>query len=153
MTIRSNDVNIYANYGCLWRDNLKTITFTDHKKRRYLQAFLILCFITVLTGCSRDLSTPSNRLVGHWVNANETHHYFGPIDPKTETGTYIEYAIGVTSYYDYWIISESIDGTKIIIDIFSDEYPQCLDFTITKDGIIKDGYGGVFAYVDDKIKP
>ena len=58
--------------------------------RSLLPPALLLAGLIVLTNgaaaqSSRDLSTPSRRLVGHWVTPGNTHHYFGTTD-STDVG-------------------------------------------------------------------
>jgi len=93
------------------------------KKLLFLSGLL---FMLVLIGCSqRDMSTPSGRLVGHWVGLSritkegvemeqelldmlgdtskpilkegifEYHHYYGKTDAETQVGSYI--VVGETS--------------------------------------------------------
>jgi hypothetical protein len=54
---------------------------------------MALVITLVLSGCGRDLSTPSSRLVGHWVAATDlkTEYYYSEIDSKTKVGTLTEY--------------------------------------------------------------
>jgi hypothetical protein len=66
---------------------------------RFLKYFLTFLFFLswimfVLVSCGtdnegRDLSTPSSRLVGHWIDSRGYHLYFYPVDPATKTGSYI----------------------------------------------------------------
>ncbi len=72
---------------------------------------------------------------------------------QKKTGNFVAYINGEATYFNYQVINEDLGGETIIIEIFGDEYPQYPEFTLTKDGAIKAGYGGIFAYVDDKTTP
>jgi hypothetical protein len=133
---------------------MPAFTLTKNQQRLSRALHAAICFMIMLASCAgRDLSTPSSRLIGHWINEHEVHHYFGAIDLKTDTGIFVSYNNGEATYFNYQVINEDLRGEKIIIEIFGDEYPQYPEFTLTKDGAIKAGYGGVFAYVDGKKTP
>jgi hypothetical protein len=81
---------------------------------------LLAANFAVLAGqgaAGRDLKTPSSRLVGHWTSEGRsgiTHEYFGPIDPKTDTGSYawVEPS-GRVVKHKYKILGEIPGGTEL----------------------------------------
>ena len=87
----------------------------------------------------RDLSKPSQRLVGHWVTAGGDHVYIGAIDPETEIGAFgwVETsADGRVIKHRYKVISEVPRGEKVTIQILfrggGDRLDSCL---VSKDGM------------------
>jgi len=129
---------------------------------------LMLCLLSYL-GCEtkRELTTPSNRLVGHWRTEAGTHLYFGRGDPKTKLGSYIlNDASGNTYYHQYKIIGESSAGERLVVLVlFGSGEARKEEFYASKDGL---SLMGVFEidfidttfvdtitlkYVDNKISP
>jgi hypothetical protein len=88
--------------------------------KKQLVCFIVAFVLTlILSACSRDISTPSSRLVGHWrVNMPvEYEWYFSGIDSKTGEGTLTEYnpiddSVGIGQYK---IFSEIPDGYTVTI--------------------------------------
>ncbi len=78
---------------------------------------VVLASLLVLSACgnSRDLSTPSSRLVGHWRSINTVtmaEYYFSPIDEKTGEGKQTEYdpRDGTVFICKYTVSSETPEG-------------------------------------------
>ena len=69
------------------------------------------------------MSTPSSRLVGHWISENEDHHiFYSLIDLSLQTGTY---QLSLNSYKSkactpnkFKILSEESSGTQLTIRTF-----------------------------------
>ncbi len=123
---------------------------------------VVLASLLVLSACgnSRDLSTPSSRLVGHWIVDHEIEkgyrieYYFTEIDPATGKGLVTEYdpRDGTVFIMTYVINSQAPDGEKIeIIETTPDgmEMPQT-EFEIAKDGLTAKMRKFTITYVDDK---
>ena len=129
------------------------------------RAILILVlFALLLSACgggilpSRDLYTPSSRLVGHWKSytVDGAEKFFSVVDPDTGQGTYTEYnpKDGTVSVMTYKIYNETSDGEKLtILAIAPDgtELPQ-MEFVLIKDGKQAQMLGYYFEYVDGKTK-
>lgn len=127
------------------------------KRLNYLLALfaLLLCACEV-GGSSRDLSTPSSRLVGRWKSKAETatEMYFSEIDPDTGEGTFTEYnnKDGTVFIMKYMIISEAPGGEKLTILYTSPDgnrFPYA-DLVMQKDGLrarFRDYY---IEYIDGK---
>jgi hypothetical protein len=115
-----------------------------------------------LSGCGRDLSTPSSRLVGHWADTEnlKIEYYFSRIDSKTNEGTIIVYkpSDGSVSTGKYTIVSETPSEQKVTLNITmwwsnGDEF---VDYMVKEDGTtaILTGYVNTrINYVDSKTKP
>ncbi len=124
----------------------------------------------------RDLSTPSNRIVGHWVNIdNGGEIYYSPIDRSLGIGTFRLKNFGgsVGPPIRFKIVFEEYSGKSLIIRIFNkaiDELGAKIGIMVTQSDvelcISKDGQSmteeytlngspifGVYRYVDDKTIP
>lgn len=121
-----------------------------------LALFVLLLCACEVGGSSRDLSTPSSRLVGRWKSKAETatEKYFSEIDPDTGEGTYTEYNIkdGTVLIMKYMIISEAPGGEKLTI-LYA--YPDgtrlpYADLVIQKDGLRARFRDYFIEYIDDK---
>ena len=109
----------------------------------------------------RILSTPADRLVGHWSNELEENYYYGKLTDGF--GRYIIVAPnGKTVFHQYKIISQSPEGEKIVVQLlFSNGDKREETYVISKDGkelkktTIYRGIGVITLryYVDDKEKP
>jgi len=151
------------------------------KNKRLIIAFLLALSI-LAAGCTssgehtRDLSTPSSRLVGHWgiygdgdnVPKDEffSEKWFGELN-ENGIGSFIMFtdgsAIGmkdINSALSYVILSESGDTVTIgsfLGDVPPDPFPQELmvSFEVTKDGQILRMVGSQtgFQYIDSKTEP
>jgi len=122
----------------------------------------------------RDLSTPSSRLVGHWVPEFYGHElYFKPVNRQIGTGTYLVAKPTGVEPTQFKILSEDSTGTELVIREFNftppGRYTRILGPTYstdTKYHVAKDGKSMcmeisvgenhwliVYAYVDDKTCP
>ena len=123
---------------------------------------VVLASLLVLSACgnSRDLATPSSRLVGHWVSDVEIskgyqmEYYFTEIDPATGKGLMTEYdpRDGTTFILTYVINSQTPEGEKIVILMTSPdgfEMPRT-EFERAKDGLTAKMLGYTITYLDDK---
>jgi len=126
---------------------------------------IVLASLLLLSACgnSRDLSTPSSRLVGHWKvkYIRELEYYFGEIDEETGKGTYAEYEAkeGSLSKGTYRVISETPEGEDITIIpmLFGyEDMPSILsnllemDIKIAEDGLSAKMMDFTVEYIDDK---
>ena len=113
----------------------------------------------------RDLSTPSSRLVGHWVTPGNTHYYFAPTDSLTDIGPLIWVELGHDGRmvkHQYKIISEVPGGEELSIQILFGVGGSRLDpYVVAKDGqkmrstvtIAGISIDDTFVYVDDRTRP
>lgn len=73
----------------------------------------------------RDLSTPSSRLVGHWVRIdNSGEIYYGPIEPSLKIGNYRLYneSSGILGPpFQFKVLFEEPAGQKLIIRVFKNQ--------------------------------
>ncbi len=122
----------------------------------YLMIALILMLI--LSGCGRDLSTPSSRLVGHWVSSTaiKTEYYYSEIDSKTKLGTLTMYDprndTEVTCNYD--IFSELPNEENVSLEeACPGEITAIVDYVVKKDGTSALRMSSKITYVDTKTKP
>ncbi len=123
---------------------------------------LVFCFI-ILSSCgTRDLSTPSKRLVGHWATNYGDHLYYGPIDHRSQTGVYTTVFVGEVARHQYKIISEVPHGELVTVLVnFSHGTTHKETCAVSEDGtklrkeIILKGIPIVTEpfYVDGKISP
>ena len=127
----------------------------------------------------RDLSTPSSRLVGHWINVEYGDEvYFSPIDPDLKIGNY---RLGnkskgrVSPPLRFKVISENPAGLQLVIRQYDqneetrklgarigmDFWQSDVTYTISKNGQSMTAeyiFSGsqilsVYRYVDDKTSP
>lgn len=101
---------------------------------------LTLAMVTTVfaqTEGARDLSTPSKRLVGHWVTETKTHYYFGRAD-STDIGplTWVENnGEGAVVKHRYKIISEVPKGEDLTLQIQFGAGGDRVDrYVVAKDG-------------------
>ena len=130
--------------------------------RKVLLLIVLLGIAVLLASCrdSRDLSTPSSRLVGHWRGFFDDSReiFFGPIDDQTKIGNEVEVSNGNAFYHQYRVVQEELNGVKIVYEPFSDligVHPQ-KEFWITKDGKTMTNANNsleVFEYLDSKTEP
>ena len=92
----------------------------ENMKKLYI--FIVLASLLLLSACgnSRDLSTPSSRLVGHWRSINTVvkgEYYFGEINEETGKGSFAEYSAknGSLAKGTYKIVHETPEGEAITI--------------------------------------
>ncbi len=128
-------------------------------KNHRIYLVIALVFACFLSGCGRDLSTPSSRLVGHWKADTkiQAEYYFSKIDPKTGKGKQTEYdpRDGSVFICDYQISSESPEGEELRIFVSCPGYEFLDDFTyfiIRKDGTRAQMRKFTIVYVDGKTK-
>lgn len=92
-------------------------------KKTFLLFFLILFFTANtataenLSGSTgRDLTTPADRLVGHWTNELNEHYYYGRL--KDGLGSYIIVTpVGKTLFHQYSMLSQEPAGEKIVVQL------------------------------------
>lgn len=126
---------------------------------------IVLASLLLLSAChnSRDLSTPSSRLVGHWraINtATMSDYYFGEIDKETGKGSFAEYSArdGSLAKGTYKVVSETPEGEDITIvtTLFGYEdsdLPSSLfqkDLIVQEDGLKAKYMKFYIEYIDDK---
>jgi len=109
----------------------------------------------------RNLSTPADRLVGHWTNDLEENYYFGK--PADGIGSYIIVPPdGKPLPYKYKVVTQDPAGEKIVVLLlFREGEAREETYLIAKDGkqFKKTSiYRGVEVislrnYVDDREKP
>ena len=109
----------------------------------------------------RILSTPADRLVGHWSNELEENYFYGKLTDGF--GSYIiATPNGETVFHQYKIISQYPEREKIVVQLlFSNGDKREETYLIAKDGkelkktTIYRGIGVITLryYVDDKEKP
>ena len=129
--------------------------------RKFFLAIVMtaLLFISACGG-GRDLSTPSSRLVGHWISDHEIEkgyhieYYFSEIDPATGKGLVTEYdpRDGTVFILTYVINSQALEGEKLVIlETAPDgmEIPRT-EFEISKDGLTAKMRKFTITYVDEK---
>jgi hypothetical protein len=124
--------------------------------RRTLLIGLILMLI--LSGCGRDLSTPSNRLVGHWVadTALKTEYYFSEIDAKTKVGTLTQYdpRSGTEIACKYDVFTEVPNGENVSLEeACPGDIAAIVEYVVKEDGTSALRASTRLNYVDDKTKP
>lgn len=128
------------------------------RKIGYLVFFLVILGI-LLVGCNtRDLSSPSSRIIGHW-RSKSVDYYFQPINKDTLIGNLIIVNDGI-SYFSRWkLISEERGGELIGIQFF-DPLIYNIEYIIPKNGLeIRTPNGSanlypiLFTFVDNKSKP
>jgi hypothetical protein len=118
--------------------------------------FILLPFTSFQgPGIRRDLSAPSKRIIGHWINEKDWQCYYGPIDPETKLGNYAQIVQGEAFYSHYRVISEELIGNRIIIDVevqSGDTSFSLRTWIIDKDGnemVRADFSSNSWKYVDD----
>jgi len=125
---------------------------------------LCFCLLLVLTSCSsRDLSTPSTRMVGHWKFGPITscncydQYYFAPVAKDTLIGNLTIVSEGNTIYQKWQLISQESGGESITYTIqnpYVPGYEPTNDLNVAKDGkTMTNEYGMQYIYVDNKIEP
>jgi len=125
-----------------------------------LVVMMIAVFIFSACGGGRDLSSPSSRLVGHWIADHEIEkgyhieYYFSEIDPTTGKGLSTEYdpRDGTVFIMTYIINSQAPEGEKLeILETAPDGMEMPLtEFEIAKDGLTAKMRKFTITYVDDK---
>jgi len=112
----------------------------------------------ILSGCGRDLSTPSSRLVGHWVAETgvKTEYYYSEIDSKTKVGTLTEYdpRNGTVITCKYSIFTEAPDGENVTLEeACPGDIASIVDYVVKEDGKTALRMSTRMNYVDTKNKP
>lgn len=123
---------------------------------------ILVLFALLLSACAggRDLSTPSSRLVGHWISDHEIEkgyrieYFFTEIDSTTGKGLETEYdpRDGTVFIMTYVINSQAPEGEKLVIlETAPDgmELPRA-EFEIAKDGLTAKMRKFTITYIDDK---
>jgi hypothetical protein len=127
-------------------------------KKYWNYLIIALILILVLSGCGRDLSTPSSRLVGHWVAETgvKTEYYYSEIDSKTKVGTLTEYdpRDGTVLACKYSIFTEAPDGENVTLEeACPGEIAMITDYVVKEDGTTALRISTRMTYVDGKTKP
>jgi hypothetical protein len=122
----------------------------------YLIIALILAII--LSGCGRDLSTPSSRLVGHWAadTAIKTEYYYSEIDSRTKVGTLTEYdpRSGTVVTCNYDIFTEMPSGENVTLEeACPGDIAAIVEYVVKEDGTTALRMSTRLTYVDSKTKP
>ena len=122
--------------------------------------YLIIAVILmlILSGCGRDLSTPSSRLVGHWATdaGIKTEYYYSEIDSKTKIGTLTEYdpRSGTVITCNYGIFSEVPNGENVTLEeACPGDIAAVVDYVVKEDGTSALRMSTRISYVDAKTKP
>jgi hypothetical protein len=128
------------------------------KKYRTTTLIIALTLILILTGCGRDLSTPSSRLVGHWASnaATKTEYYYSEIDSKTKVGTLTEYdpRTGTALTCSYDIFSEVPNGENVTLEeACPGDIAAVVEYVVKEDGTTASRMSTRMNYVDSKTKP
>jgi hypothetical protein len=127
-------------------------------KKNWSYLIIAVILMLILSGCSRDLSTPSSRLVGHWVAETgvKTEYYYSEIDSKTKVGTLTEYdprnGTVVTCNYD--IFTEVPNGENVTLEeACPGDIAAIVDYVVKEDGTTALRMSTRMNYVDSKTKP
>lgn len=120
---------------------------------------IALASLLLLSACgnSRDLSTPSSRLVGHWKSKGFTkaEYYFSPVGEKTGEGKQTEYdpRDGTVFICNYTVSSETPEGENLRIYVSCqgyEEFAHFTEFVIQKDGLTAKMHNFTIEYIDLK---
>jgi hypothetical protein len=127
-------------------------------KKYWNYLIIAVILMLVLSGCGRDLSTPSSRLVGHWVAETgvKTEYYYSEIDSKTKVGTLTEYdpRNGTEITCKYSIFTEAPDGENVTLEeACPGDIAAIVDYVIKEDGTTALRMSTRMNYVDSKTKP
>jgi hypothetical protein len=133
-------------------------------RRKYLILVIsILAFSIVTANCTssgeptRDLSTPSTRLVGHWgvfkfegESRMDLEEYFGVLDSYS-VGSYIGFSGDSIYNAHYRVLSES--EATVTIEIFVGSETLTKEYEIAKDGKSMKSESLEYQYIDTKTEP
>jgi hypothetical protein len=127
-------------------------------KKYWSYLIIAVILMLILSGCSRDLSTPSSRLVGHWVveTGVKTEYYYSEIDSKTKVGTLREYdpRNGTTVTCNYDIFTEAPNGENVTLEeACPGDIAAIVDYVVKEDGTTALRMSTRMNYVDSKTKP
>ena len=127
-------------------------------KKYWSYLIIAVILMLILSGCSRDLSTPSSRLVGHWVAETgvKTEYYYSEIDSKTKVGTLTEYdpRNGTVITCKYSIFTEAPDGENVTLEeACPGDIAAIVDYVVKEDGTTALRMSTRMNYVDSKTKP
>jgi hypothetical protein len=133
--------------------------------KRTVLIFVLFALLLSACGSSRDLSTPSSRLVGHWISdkpklstGGYEEYFFSAVDPDTGIGKMSSYTptTGEVTYLTYKIQTEAPAGEAldILVTLFegvdSPFNRLTFDFEIAKDGLTAKMLKFTITYIDDK---
>ena len=127
--------------------------------KKYWSCLIIaVTLMLILSGCSRDLSTPSSRLVGHWVATTvlKTEYYYSEIDSKTKIGILIEYDPGKGTELScaYSVFNEVPNGEDVTLEeACPGDIAAIVDYVVKEDGTTALRMSTRMNYVDSKTKP
>ena len=127
-------------------------------KKYWSYLIIAVILMLILSGCSRDLSTPSSRLVGHWVAETgvKTEYYYSEIDSKTKVGTLTENdpRNGTLITCKYSIFTEATDGENVTLEeACPGDIAAIVDYVVKEDGTTALRMSTRMNYVDSKTKP
>ena len=128
-------------------------------KKYWSYLIIAVIFMLILSSCGgRDLSTPSSRLVGHWVadTGIKTEYYYSDIDSKTKVGSLTEYdpRDGTVFICNYTIFSEAPDGEMVTLEeACPGDIAMITDYVVKEDGKTAMRMSYRINYVDSKTKP
>jgi len=127
-------------------------------KKYWSYLIIAIILMLILSGCGRDLSTPSSRLVGHWVAETgvKTEYYYSEIDSKTKVGTLTEYdpRNGTVITCKYSIFTEAPDGENVTLEeACPGDIASIVDYVVKEDGKTALRMSTRMNYVDTKNKP
>ncbi|NRA39093.1 MAG: hypothetical protein HRU15_13195 [Planctomycetes bacterium] len=144
------------------KDKKKSMTYAGSS----LAAIVFILLIVALV--SKDLSTPSKRIIGHWKSEDNSHHYFGPQN-EMGVGEYTYVANDSdTQILKYEVYSEVRDNTAMKVKILKRDgsssffTTSIFEFNASKDGeklscqspLFKNGHGGLqLQYVNYSFNP
>lgn len=82
---------------------------------------LVVILMLTLSACSRNLSTPSSRLVGHWETSGDPKEelFISKVGSKTGEGSLTIYVPrdGSVTIGNYKIFTEEPDGNEVAITV------------------------------------
>ncbi len=125
----------------------------------------------ILSGCyaKRDLSSPSKRLVGHWVTSLGYNAYYSEPDPQTKQGAIVSVnKDGTQDRSSYKVTDEDVAGERVVYTVtLPDGFAHSFTSFIPKDGQTRRLVNGVYdepppsgprrpnilTYVDAKTQP
>lgn len=127
-------------------------------KKYWMFLVAMIIIMLLLSGCGRDLSIPSSRLVGHWRSTTVRHieYYFTEINNSTDEGTITEYdpADGTVFIGKYTIFSETPEGKDVTLVVtWPGGGDDLMDFVVQLDGESARMMEFNIKYVDDNTEP
>ncbi len=91
----------------------------------------------LLTGCGflRNLDTPKDRLIGHWITGEGANLYFGPL--INDQGTLIVVPVkGIRQNYIYKVTGQDEETDEVTVEVSAEDQPTVTRiYRIPPDGI------------------